>query len=329
MLISETEKTSTCIKCYMCIARRASSELVKVVHGRGKEDIESNKSSLEVDRLGVGSHGGLLEGLGESGVSVAGTGNILAGGTVFNGKGGLGDHLTSTRSDNVDTENAVGLSIGNELDNTLSVEVGLGARVGAEGERSDVVLDAGGLDLGLVLANPSDLGVGVHNAGDGSVVDVTVTSLNVLNGGDGFLLGLVGQHGTESAVTDDTDVGNLGAVLLVNDETAAVVLLDSNALEVQALGVRLAANGDKDDISIEGLLLTALGGLDVEADSSTTDITGDNLGTGLELDALLTQDLLGLLGDLGVHAGATDLAEEFNNSDLSTETGPDGSLMKR
>jgi len=295
--------------------------------GGGKQDIESNRSSLEVDRVGVGGHGGLLESLGESGVSVAGTGNILAGGTVFDGKGGLSNHLTGTGSDDVDTENAVGLSIGNELDDTLSVEVGLGARVGAEGERADVVLDTGGLDLGLVLANPSDLGVGVHNAGDGGVVDVAVTSLNVLDGGDGLLLGLVGQHGAESAVTDDTHVGNLGAVLLVDDETATVVLLDSNVLEVQALSVGLAADGDKDNIGVKGLLLTTLGGLNVEADGSTADITGNNLGAGLELDALLTQDLLGLLGDLGVHTRATDLAKELNDSDLSTETGPDGSLM--
>lgn len=280
-----------------------------------------------MDGLGVGGHGSLLEGLGESGVGVAGTGDILAGGTVLDGESGLGDHLTGTGSDDVDTKDTVGLSVGNELNNTLSVEVGLGTGVGAEGEGADIVLDTGGLDLGLVLANPSDLGVGVHNAGDGSVVDVTVAGLDVLNGGDSLLFGLVSQHGAESAVTDDTDVGNLGAVLLVDDETATVVLLDADALEVQALGVGLAADGDKDDISIKGLLLTTLGGLDVKANGSTADITGDDLGVGLELDALLTQDLLGLLGDLSVHTGATNLAEELNNGNLSTETGPNGGLI--
>ena len=294
--------------------------------GGGKEDIESDRSNLEVDGLRVGGHGSLLESLGESGVGVAGTGNVLAGGTVLDGKSGLSDHLTGTGSDDVDTENAVGLSIGNELDGTLSVEVGLGAGVGAEGEGTDAVLNTGGLDLGLVLSNPSDLGVGVHHAGDGGVVDVTVASLDVLNGGDSLLLGLVSQHGAESAVTDDTDVGDLGAVLLVDDETTTVVLLDTDALEVQALSVGLAANGDEDDIGIEGLLLTALGGLDVKTNGSTADITGDDLGVGLELDALLTQDLLGLLGDLGVHTGATDLAEELNDGNLSTETRPNGGL---
>src|SRR3954447_2524720 len=129
----------------------------------GVEDIGVKAGQgLEVDGLGVGGHGSLLEGLGEGRVSVTCAGNVLAGGTVLNGKGSLSDHLTGTGSDDVDTENAVGLGIGDELDNTLSVEVGLGTGVGAEGEGTDAVLDTGSLDLGLVLANPGDLGVGVH-----------------------------------------------------------------------------------------------------------------------------------------------------------------------
>jgi hypothetical protein len=280
-----------------------------------------------VDGLRVGGHGSLLESLGESGVGVAGAGNILGGGTVLDGKGSLGDHLTGTGTDDVNTENAVGLGIGDELDKTLSVEVGLGAGVGAEGERTDTVLDARCLDLSLVLANPGDLGVGVHDAGDGGVVDVAVAGLDVFDGGNGLLLGLVGQHGAESAVTNDTDVGELGAVFLVDDQTATVVLLDANLLEVQALGVGATANGDQDNVGVQDLLLAALGGLNVKSDGSTAIITGGDLGASLKLNTLLAQDLLSLLGDLGVHAGATDLAEELNNSDLSTETGPDGSLI--
>lgn len=279
--------------------------------------------------LRVGGHGSLLEGLGEGGVGVASTGNVLGGGTVLNGESGLSNHFTGTGADDVDTENAVSFGIGDELNNTLGVEVGLGAGVGAEGEGTDTVLNTGGLDLGLVLADPSDLGVGVHNTGDGGVVDVAVTSLDVFDGGNGLLLGLVGQHGTEGAVTNDTNVGELGAVLLVDDQTTTVVLLDSDLLQVQALGVGATANSDQDNVGVQNLLLATLGGLNVKGDGSTAGVTGDDLGAGLELNTLLTQDLLGLLGDLDVHAGATDLAEELNDSDLSAETGPDGSLISR
>ena len=50
--------------------------------------------------------------------------------------------------------------------------VGLGARVGGEGELADLVLDALGLELLLGLADPGDLGVGVDDRGDDVVVHV-------------------------------------------------------------------------------------------------------------------------------------------------------------
>lgn len=282
-----------------------------------------------MDGLGVGGHGSLLESLGEGRVGMACAGNVLAGGTVLDGEGSLGNHLTSTGSDDVDTQDAVSLGVSDELNNTLSVEVGLRAGVGAEGERTDVVLDAGGLDLGLVLANPGDLGVGVHDGGNGGVVDVTVALLDVLDGGNSLLLSLVGQHGTEGNITNDADVGDLGTELLVDDETTTVVLVNANVLNVKTVGVRATANGNENNIGIEGLLLATLGSLNVEADGSTAVVTAHDLGVGLELDTLLSEDLLSLLGDLSVHTGATDLAEELNDGDLSTKTGPDGGLWKK
>ncbi len=279
-----------------------------------------------MDGLRVGGHGGLLEGFGEGRVGVTCAGDVLTRSTVFDSKGGLGDHLTGAGTDDVHTENAVGLRIGDELDHTLSVEVGLGTGVGAEGEGTDAVLDAGGLDICLVLANPGDFGVGVHDAGDGGVVDVAVSLLDVLDGGNGLLLSLVGKHGTESAIADDTDVAGLGAVLLVNHQATPVILLETRVLKTQTLGVRTAADGDKNDISIQGLLLATLGRLHGERDGSTAVVTLGDLGAGLELDALLAEDLLGLLGDVGVHTGTTNLVQELNDGNLGSEAGPDGGL---
>lgn len=285
-------------------------------------------SCLEVDGFRVSSHGGLLEGLGQGRVGVARPGNVLGGSAVLDGKRGLGDHLAGVGADDVNTKDAVGLSVGNELDDTLGLEVGLGTGVGAEWEGTDAVVDTGGLDFSLVLANPRDFGVSVHDAGDSAVVDVAVALLDVLDGGNTFLLSLVGKHGAERAVTDDTDVGVLGAVLLVDHQTALLVLLNSGVLQAETLGVGATANGDQDDISVQGLLLTTLGGLDAEGDGGTAVVTTGDLGVGLELDTLLTQDLLGLLGDLSVHTGTTDLAQEFDDGNFGTETRPDGSLQQ-
>ena len=84
---------------------------------------------LVVDGLAVGGHGSLFEGLGERGVSVASAANVLGGGAVLESEGALGDHLTGVGADNVHAEDTVGLSVGEELDETVGVGVGLGAGV--------------------------------------------------------------------------------------------------------------------------------------------------------------------------------------------------------
>lgn len=177
--------------------------------------------------------------------------NILRRSTILEGKHTLSNHLTSIRPNNVDSQNAISLLISNELDHTLSIQVGLGARVGREGEAGDVVRNAGSLDLSLGLTNPSGLGVGVHDAGNGAVVDVAVALGYVLDGGNTLLLGLVGQHGAEGGVTDGTDVGDLGAVLLVDDDAATVVNIDTEVLETETGGVGATTNGDENDIGVE------------------------------------------------------------------------------
>lgn len=279
-----------------------------------------------MDGFRVGGHGSLLKGLSQGRVSMTRPGNVLTRSAVLDGQSGFGDHLAGIGADDVHTQDAVGLCIGNELDETLGLQVGLSAGVGTEGEGSDTVVNTGFLDFGFVLANPRDFGVGVHDTGDGAVVDVTVALLDVFDGGNALLLSLVGKHRTESAVTNDTDMRVLGAELLVNHQTTLLVLLDASVLQAKTLGVGTATNGDQDNISIQGLLLPALGGLEAKGDGGTTVITLSDLGTGLELDALLAQDLLGLLGDLRVHTGATNLVQELHDGNFGSKTRPDGSL---
>ena len=306
-----------------------------------------------MDSLGVGGHGSLLESLGEGRVSVASAGNILGRSTVLEGKGTLSNHLTGVGADDVNTEKTVGLGVGDHLNHTLSVEVGLGAGVGAEGEGADLVGDTGLLELLLGLANPGNLGEGVHDRGDAAVVNVAVTLLDVLDGSNGLLLSLVGKHGAEGDITNAADVGDLGAVLGVDDDAAALILLETNVLEAETLGVGTAADSDKDNITLElcshnvshiltinehtmrGVLkathslgLATLGGVNLKLDGLARLVTGNNLGASLEVDALLLQDLLDGLGDLEVHAGATNLVEELDDGNLGAEAGPDGGHLK-
>lgn len=76
------------------------------------------------------------------------------------------------------------------------------------------------------------------------------------------------------------------------------------------------------------LSLATLGGLNVELDALAAVVTLDDLGVELELQALLAEGLLDVLGDLGVHTGATDLAEELDDGDLRAKAGPDGGHLE-
>lgn len=171
--------------------------------------------------------------------------------TILDGQHTLGNHLTSVGTNDVNTQDPISLLIGDEFDHSFGVQVGLGPGICGEGESSDVVLLAGSFDLLLGLANPSGLGVSVHHTRDGSIVDVAISLGNVLDSGDTLLLSLVRQHSTECGVTDGTDVGNLGAVLLVNDDTAPLVNLNSDVLETETGGVRATTNSNKNNIGIK------------------------------------------------------------------------------
>jgi hypothetical protein len=74
------------------------------------------------------------------------------------------------------------------------------------------------------------------------------------------------------------------------------------------------------------LLLAALGGFNLQLDTLTAGIAVHHLGVELEFQALLLQNFLRLLCDLGVHAGATDGAQEFDNRNLRAQTRPDRGL---
>ena len=91
----------------------------------------------------------------------------------------------------------------------------------------------------------------VHDGGDGVVVDVTVALFDELDGRDAFFFGFVCEHGAECAVADDADVGELGAVLFVDDETAFVVDFEADVFQTETGGVRATANSYKDNIRVE------------------------------------------------------------------------------
>merc|ERR1719180_526187 len=100
---------------------------------------------------GPGSEVGFPEGLTASGVSVADTGDVFAGGAVFKSKSSFVNHLSSSWSNNMCPQKSVCGLLPENLDQTISVSVALGSAVGGKWELSNVVVDPVGLQLLLVL----------------------------------------------------------------------------------------------------------------------------------------------------------------------------------
>jgi len=95
-----------------------------------------------------------------------------------------GEQIEARRNEKGKTSSPIGILLNQELHETLGISNSLSPRVGSEGELSSLVSDSSGLELLLVLSDPSDLRVSVDDGRNGVVVDVSVSVLDDLDGGD-------------------------------------------------------------------------------------------------------------------------------------------------
>ncbi len=207
--------------------------------------------NLIMNRLSISRHGGLLECFGQGRMSVAGAADVFRAGAVFDGQGALGDHLARVGADDVDAQDPVRLGVRDEFHHALRVQVRLGARVGREGEGADFVLLPGRLDLLLVLPDPGHFRIRVHDGWNGVVVHVPVALLDVLDRRDGFFFRLVCKHRPEGAVANDADVGMLGSVFLIDDQSTLLIYVDADVLKPQAGRVWSSTDGNKNNIRFQ------------------------------------------------------------------------------
>jgi len=151
----------------------------------------------------------------------------------------------------MNAQDPISLSFGQELDESLRIQICLCPRVGTEHELADFVLHSFRFQVLFSLADPGDFRVGVYNGRDGIIVDVPVSGLDVLDGSDTFFLCLVGEHGTKGNVTDAFDVLLRSGELIVDDDATSIVELNTCSFEVEAVGVWSSANSDEDDVGFQ------------------------------------------------------------------------------
>ena len=98
-------------------------------------------------------------------------------------------------------------------------------------------------------------------------------------------------------------------------------------LEAEAFRVGHAADGDEHHIGLDGLRRAAGGGLEGERRALAGVLHLRDLGAELELEALLAEDALEVLGDLPVHAGQ-DAVEILDHGHLGAEAAPHGAELQ-
>merc|ERR1719180_637530 len=281
-----------------------------------------------VDGLsGPGSKVGFPECLTASGMSVANTGDVFAGGAVFESKSSFVNHLSSSWSNNVRPQKSVCGLLPKDLDQTISVIVALGSAVGGKGELSNVVGNSVGLQLLLVLANPGHLGVGVDHAWHAVVVDVNRTSDHSLAADNGLVFGLVRKHGALDDVADGINVGVDCLEAGVNGHPAPVIPLNTNILQSQVVCVRTTSNTDQQNIGVHLFSFSILDTFDGLLDLASLLPCSHPLRVQLELDPLLGHDALELLGDVHVNPHPANVAQELNGCNLGSKSGPNGSEL--
>jgi len=223
---------------------------------------------------------------------MANAGNVLGSGSVLHGQHSLVNELAGTRSDNMGSQDLIGGLVGQNLDETVGVVVGLGTRVGQEGELAHLVGNTLLLQLLLALANPRDLGMRVDYTGHAVVVDVHVAAVDALNGDEALIFSLVRQHGSVDAVADGVNIGHHSLESGVDGDPAAVILNNAHGLQTQTFGVGTTSNTDQQGVALDLLFLARLGVLHGHGDVVAAARGSRHLGAQLELKTLLGEHLL-------------------------------------
>src|SRR5690606_33654989 len=176
----------------------------------------------------------------------------------FHTDGALLNQLGRRRPHHVNAQYAVGLGIGDDLDQTGRVVGGHGTAAGSEREDTDVDLDAFALEHLLGLAYPRDFRMGVDDRRDQVVVHLRLVPGDTLGNHHALFGRLVRQHRATHHVTDGVDAGNASRALIIDEDEAALVHVHTGIGCQQVGSDRTTAN--RDDQLVEGLLLLAFSG---------------------------------------------------------------------
>ena len=211
-----------------------------------------------MDRAFFGVQRGFADRLGDGGVGVDRRDELVERHLPADGECTLADEIGRARPNDVHTENLAVFLPGDNLHQALAAVENQRLAVGAHGELADLIVDA--LRAALLLRQADGRGLRLH-------IDAGGVRFLVVDGGDAHDVlrrdlahgagGVRQLRAAEDAVADGVDAGDARLHLVVYDDAAAVVF-NLPGVEVQALRVRAAADGDEHLLGLEADGLAAL-----------------------------------------------------------------------
>jgi len=137
---------------------------------------------------------------------VTGARNVFAAGAKLHGRDGFGDQVAGARADNMDAEYSVDGGIGQNLNATCGVANAARTAIGLERKNAFAVFNAGFFELLFRFADGGNFGFGIHNAGNGVVIDMAVASDKMLDSGHAFFGRFVRQHRAGNDIANRKDI---------------------------------------------------------------------------------------------------------------------------
>src|SRR5690606_15400271 len=127
-----------------------------------------------------------------------------------------GNHVSGARTDDVNAENFIGLLVGQNLYEPVSIHAGASPSKCLVGETADLVLTARTLELFLRISDAGNFGPGINDTRDKEVIDVRFLTRQCLCDKHTLLLRFVRKHRTSYDIANSVYVVDISLQVIVD-----------------------------------------------------------------------------------------------------------------
>lgn len=191
-----------------------------------------------MDRFKIRIHSSFFQRFAHTWMGVGSPSNIFGTGPVFNSHNEFLNEIPSPRRHNMSPQNPISFLIGKELNEPGDFfNIGFHSGIGTHWEITDFVANLFLLQLFFGEPNKGDFWVSVYNTWYGAVVQVDISSCEVLRDCDPLFFGLVREHGALHYIPYGIDIGEVGLELVVDFDPPQLILTHTKSFESKTFSV--------------------------------------------------------------------------------------------